>query len=411
MRKWIFALFINMMMFQLWAQGNYYIYIQSEDNQPFYVKYGSRVLESSGNGDIVLSNLSGGSCEFFIGFPEKAGVEWKFNCATAETDQVYILRTSNSKAIELSILKQGKNIAGIKVESANTRLTAAQEKKATGVISDDPFSAMLAQVVNDPTIRQQPVIIPKPGDSLNNIAKAVKKDSVNTLIAVADKQPGLKKEEKTAAKKDSLPAEVKINKDSINALVAAVDKKAEVKKDEKISEKADSSSTIAKADKKEIKASLKPDNSVIINKPTKKDTVNALIASVAKKEDKAQAKIDSSAIIKTGKKDTDSAALVVTDKKPEIKKEEKIIAKPDSNVIAKTTVPATKQDNNITKAQPTTNTPPGTWLPVEKKSIVRSSNIKRTLQRKSNDGIELIYIDELTDGTKDTIRILIPATP
>lgn len=411
MRKWIFTLFINMMMFQLWAQGNYYIYIQSEDNQPFYVKHGSRVLESSGNGDLILSNLSGGSCEFLVGFPEKTGVEWKFTCVTAETDQAYILRTSDSKAIELSTLKQGKNVAGIKVETANTTQTARQEKKATGVVSDDPFSAMLAQVVNDPTIRQQPVIIPKPGDPFNNIAKAVKKDSANALVALTDKQPEVKKEGQPSVKKDSLAAAVKADKDSINALAASDNKKAEVK-EETISKKADSS-TIVKADtdKKEIKPVFKPDSSLTV-KPTKKDTVNALVASVTKKEEKVPVKMDSSEIVKTVEKGADSMALVTTDKKPEVKKEEKIIVKSDSNAIAKTTAPVTKQDSNIPKTQsPATSTPPGTWVPVEKKSIVRSSNIKRTLQRKSNDGMELIYIDELTDGTKDTIRILIPATP
>lgn len=407
MRKWIFALFICMMMFQLWAQGNYYIYIQSEDNRPFYVKYGSRILESSGDGDLIIPNLSGGSCEFWVGFPENAGVQWKFDCTTAETDQVYILRTYNNKSVELSGLKQGKNIAGVKVETSSSKQTI-QEKKVTGIVSDDPFSAMLAQVVNDPTIRQQPVIISKPGDSLN-LAKSVKKDSVNILIAAADKQPELRKEDKPAAKKDSVVVVVKTNKDSINALIASGDKQAAVKKEEKISEKIDSS-TIAKADKKEIKPALKPDNSVTVA-PAKKDTVNALVASVAKKNEKVPAETDSSNTVKTIWKGGDSAALVATGNKPEVKKDDKMIAKTDNNAIAKTADPARKQDNNIAKIQPaTTSAPPGTWVPVEKKSIVRSSNIKRTLQRKSNDGIELIYIDELTDGTKDTIRILIPAS-
>ncbi|MCC6286320.1 MAG: hypothetical protein IT249_00400 [Chitinophagaceae bacterium] len=496
MRKWILALFICITVFRLWAQGNYYIYIQSEDNKPFYVKYGSSVFASSGDGDVIIPNLSGGSCAFLVGFPERAGVEWKFECNTSETDQVYILRTSNSKSVELSVLNQGKNIAGTKVETAPSKQTIAQEKKATGVVSNDTFSSMLAQVVNDPSIRQQPLIIPKPGDSLN-LAKTLKKDSANASVAIVDKQPELKKEEKPVVKKDSLVAAAKTNKDSINTLVASVDKKEEIKKeekllkpdssaivkvankdsintmiaaadkkptlkeDEKISEKIDSSAVVkadkkdsahaiiaaadkktalekeekitAKADssvvkkdstialiaaadkkaeqKKEEKPAIKPDSSITV-KPTKKDTVNALVASVAKKEEKASAKTDSSAIVTTVKKAADSVALIVADKKPEIKKDEKIITKADSNVIAKTTAPVTKQDNNTTKPQlPAIDAQPGKWVPVEKKSIVRSSNIKKTLQRKSNDGIELIYIDELTDGTKDTIRILIPATP
>ena len=66
-----------------------------------------------------------------------------------------------------------------------------------------------------------------------------------------------------------------------------------------------------------------------------------------------------------------------------------------------------KEEKQLIPALKTQDTP----IAEMKNTIVTSANIKRTLQRKSKEGIELIYIDELSDGSKDTIRILIPVIP
>ena len=324
MQKRIFTLCICMMMFQLWAQGNYYIYLQTEDGRPFYAKSGAKIFESSGNGYLIIPDLTGQESEFTIGFPDQPGIEWKFKCSTEENDQAYILRTSKkNKPLELSILKQGKNITGTKVVVEQSQKSAVSEKKATGIVSDDTFSSMLAQVVSDPTIRQQPVIIPKPGDSLN-IVKVIIQDSAKTSIATTITKP------------------------------------PEIKKD--VKSEADSNEV--------IKVNTIPAVSVInTNKPETKPTVG-----LTKKHDSIETK--TKAVTDTPK--VNNASL------QEIKEEKQLI-------------PALKtQDTPIAEM---------------KNTIVTSANIKRTLQRKSKEGIELIYIDELSDGSKDTIRILIPVIP
>ena len=505
------ALVICLTMFRLWAQGNYYIYIQSDNGRAFYAKSGTKVFESSGNGYLLIPELSGDVSELTIGFPDQPGTEWKFSCNTGNNDQAYILRAGNSKSVELSILKQGKNIEGTKLTIEPPKHIIEQQKKATGIVSDDPFSTILAQVVSDPTIRQRPVIIPKPGDSLN-IAKNVIKDSLKTSIAAVDKQPEVKKEEKLQPKADSSALVKDIKKDSAKSAVAVVNKPPEVKKEDKpksdssvtakdgikdladaliASSKKDSAKTAVtivekqpelkkednkpqpKADNGAIVKDIKKDSAkaavAVANKPPEvkkedklqpkadsstivKDLADALIASSkkdsaktavtivekqpeAKKEDnKPQPKADNGTIVKDIKKDSAKAAVAVANKPPEVKKEDKpkpdsgaaakdgikdladaLIAssKKDSAAIAKTNTSVAKQDANTAKTvtPATSNTQTGGWVPVEKKLslVVRSSNIKRTLQRKSNEGIELIYIDELSDGSKDTIRILIPA--
>ena len=43
---------------------------------------------------------------------------------------------------------------------------------------------------------------------------------------------------------------------------------------------------------------------------------------------------------------------------------------------------------------------------VEKKALL--SSVRKTLERKSREGTDLIYVDEGAGGAKDTIRIFIP---
>jgi len=49
----------------------YFIYIQHEKQQPFYVKYKGKILSSSDRGYIILSELPAGPLPIAIGFPEE----------------------------------------------------------------------------------------------------------------------------------------------------------------------------------------------------------------------------------------------------------------------------------------------------------------------------------------------------
>ncbi|HEU4554315.1 MAG TPA: DUF4476 domain-containing protein, partial [Chitinophaga sp.] len=55
---------------QLFAQEKqYFVYIQNEKPQPFYVKYNGKVLSSSERGYIILSELPAGTMPITVGFP------------------------------------------------------------------------------------------------------------------------------------------------------------------------------------------------------------------------------------------------------------------------------------------------------------------------------------------------------
>jgi hypothetical protein len=57
----------------LYAQQNHFIYIQTENKQPFYVRLSDKVLSSSSSGYIVISKVQNGDHDLLIGFPKN---EW-----------------------------------------------------------------------------------------------------------------------------------------------------------------------------------------------------------------------------------------------------------------------------------------------------------------------------------------------
>ena len=485
MRKLLFVFLICFITQQVHSQGNFYIYIQSDDNKPFYVRSGSKIFQSSGNGYLIIPDLLNDTYDLVIGFPENAGQEWKFTCSIAEKDLGFILKNNHGKGVELNGLKQERGLTGIKVENKSEKKTATV-KQVTGTISEDPFSSMLADVVNDPTIKQQPTIILTARDSLNLLAKAQKKDSAVAGVAINNKLPENKMtltgdSAKAIAKTDvpTLAGDKKLSdatiKDKkVNSTLVASTTAA----DSAINNKVINTKDIAKTNIPGIAADKKADekgntgkkvdsNTVVsatkLNDSSNNKTVAAkenktdstTVAAVKEKktdsaitDTKAVAKNDppknNTTIIPDTKKNTDSAVVAavikpgITDQKAtdrttpttinKDKKMDSLTSKaitsssnttPDTKAIAKndgtktanaTLMPDNKKKTDsissaITKPVATVTPPAET----KKVVVVSSTSIKKTMQRKSLDGIELIYVDEMSDGTKETIRILIPA--
>lgn len=429
MRKAGFAFLISLVMCQVLGQGNYYIYIQSADHKPFYVRSGSKVFHSSGNGYLVMEHLASAPYELMVGFPDTPSSEWQFNCSVNDDDAAFILKNDNGKKVELSGLKNESKQSGKKIELKPEKVKTVPIKQATGIVSDDPFSSMLAEVVNDPTIRQQPVIIPRPGDSLK-LAKTIITDSAK-LVATNTTIP------KTGEEKSAATDSQAIVKTS-PPLIESAHKET---KNTGAKEASDSNVAIAKAPDMEKREAATED------KIAGKKNEDKIIASAPDNTSKDKVVADS-AVSVTPKALASTAGQKHTDEKPvaketvkEEKKAEPVIEKqhqaPEKTLHAASekeksaadkkraeqkepaAVQTTEVTNNPTssselinaaleeadkKKQSEVNT--GT----EKIALGASISIKKTLQRRSNEGMELIYTDQTDDGTMYVIRILIPSS-
>ena len=92
-----FLIFFFLFSLQSFAQQNHFIYIQTENKQPFYVRVGDRLLSSSSAGYIVIPKLQDGKYDLNIGFPKNEWPQQKMNVTVNNNDAGFVLKNFDSK--------------------------------------------------------------------------------------------------------------------------------------------------------------------------------------------------------------------------------------------------------------------------------------------------------------------------
>ena len=133
----------------LYAQQNHFVYIQTENKQPFYVRMGDKVLSSSTSGYMVIPKLRDGDHDLFIGFPKNEWPQQRISIRVKNNDAGYVLKNFDAKGWGLFNLQTMEIIM-----PAN-----GQVKEATvRPVQSDGFADVLADVVNNPAIKEKPPV-------------------------------------------------------------------------------------------------------------------------------------------------------------------------------------------------------------------------------------------------------------
>jgi hypothetical protein len=130
------------------AQQNHFIYIQTDNKQPFYVKVDKSIYSSSFSGHLIIAKLKSGNYALVVGFPKNEWPEQTLHCTVEDKDLGYLLKNFGGKGWGLY------NLQSLAVSMAD-----GQEKKSDVAVTtkSDAFSNLLSTVVNDSTIRQNDV--------------------------------------------------------------------------------------------------------------------------------------------------------------------------------------------------------------------------------------------------------------
>jgi len=147
MKHQFFALFLIFLCISICvkAQQNHFIYIQTENRQPFYVRQDKNVYSSTASGYLVLSKLKTGSYDLVFGFPKNEWPGQNFHCSLEDKDLGYLLKNFGEKGWGLF------NLQSLRVLMANEN---SKKNDVAKEVRTDAFSNMLSTVVNDPTIRE-----------------------------------------------------------------------------------------------------------------------------------------------------------------------------------------------------------------------------------------------------------------
>lgn len=171
------------------SQLNHFIYLQTDNQQPFYIKYNNRIISSSSSGYLILPKLKDGVVEFAVGFPKSDQQEQQFRYTINNADKGFLLKNFSDKGWGLYDLQTSSIIyAAVKTAETNNGTGNAVAP------ANDPFSNMLSKVTQDSTVKTvtvvketKPVIAdtPKP-EKVEVAATAPVKD---TIAAKSETKP------------------------------------------------------------------------------------------------------------------------------------------------------------------------------------------------------------------------------
>lgn len=135
--------------FTVKAQLVHFVYLQTENSQPFYVKLDNKVTSSSPAGYLILPKMADGDYKISVGFPKKEFPEENFQLSVDKDNKGFLLKNFGEKGWGLFNLQSFALVMG---DNANSPAVAK-------TLQDDPFSRMLANVVKDSTLleKQQPL--------------------------------------------------------------------------------------------------------------------------------------------------------------------------------------------------------------------------------------------------------------
>ena len=300
MSRFICSVFLLAFYSAAFSQKVYFVYLQSEAEQPFFVKIGEKVHNSNPSGYLILSQLKDSSYSFKIGFPQNKWPDQQFLVDIKSKDRGYLLKNFGEKGWGLFDLQT----MGVQMSAENNIKDKAGRKEFREVSA---FTEILSKAANDPSLKEKPVFA---------VAKTEEK-ATNIQSAIAKKEDD------------------QVSKQPINEPRAAVNTE----------EKTEVVQTVA----------LKEEKAVLKEKPD-------------------------------------------TGIKAPIKKEESPIVKKEDQKTEVLPVAATKQET----------TPPKEEIKVVPVETYKKSVVTKKSESSTTEGFGLTFIDQHSNGEKDTIKIIIP---
>ena len=171
-----FALFATLVS----AQKIYFIYLQTETGEPFFVRMNDKLYSSEPSGYLILPRLKDSTYKFKLGFPSK-DIDLDFTTSINKKDHGYLIKNLGDKGWGLFDL-----------QSLDLQMSTSNVKKETGFDNNNntntqvnAFTALLAKAADDPSLRQNTVFakdVEKKPVVVQTVDKEEKKPAVTDAV-------------------------------------------------------------------------------------------------------------------------------------------------------------------------------------------------------------------------------------
>ena len=135
MRAYRYIFFLLLLSLGTKAQQNYFIYVQADNKQPFFVTMNDKRLSSSASGYIVIPKLSTGSYSLKVGFPKDIFPEQVLALTVGNADAGYLLKNYGDRGWGL-----------YNIQTMEVTMNGGTPKKPEN--ADDAFTTALSGAAN-----------------------------------------------------------------------------------------------------------------------------------------------------------------------------------------------------------------------------------------------------------------------
>jgi len=161
------------------AQQNHFVYLQTDNGKPFYVKMDKKILSSSSEGYIIIPDITNGNYRLKVGFPKKEYPEETFSIAVNNQNEGYLIKHFDGRGLQLF------NMETLALISGDS--DSASQMVASASTDNNPFTTMLADVVKDSTILQNhQVVIENPAKTADTALQANNQVADNNVPSSPD---------------------------------------------------------------------------------------------------------------------------------------------------------------------------------------------------------------------------------
>ena len=147
MKKILLLSVVLCTLFVAQAQRVYFVYLQSENRTPFYVKMGDKVYSSSAEGYLIVPKLVDSTYSFVIGKINRSVPEGRFAIPINTKDRGFLIREADNKLSLFDFQSMGV------IEATHGSSAGVSYIRKT-----DSFSKLLAQAADDTTLLNVPVM-------------------------------------------------------------------------------------------------------------------------------------------------------------------------------------------------------------------------------------------------------------
>jgi Domain of unknown function (DUF4476) len=184
MKKIFPLLFLLLICIAAKAQQNYFVYVQTDNKQPFYIKMNDKLMSSSAAGYLVIPKLTTGTYNLMVGFPKDQWVQQSFKLSIGTSDAGYLLKNFGEKGWGLyniqtmEVFMNGESGSSVvKSTSENTDAFAATLSGATNTNLSTPKETNPA-----PVKEIAPKVVEKPAKSVIQKIQTVNDDDGKTFV-------------------------------------------------------------------------------------------------------------------------------------------------------------------------------------------------------------------------------------